>query len=115
MTKTFEYRGDLSATPLAEVLATIHPYRVPRIVSVARGKRIRKLFLDEGLILYAISNEREAGLAAFLLRQGALDAESAREAEARQAREGLRMGQILLQMGAVTPEKLNAAIAGQIR
>src|SRR5262249_585119 len=32
-----------------------------------------------------------------------------------QAREGLRMGQILLQMGAVTPEKLNAAIAGQIR
>jgi len=115
MTKTFEYRGDLSATPLAEVLATIHRYRVPGIVSVSRGKRIRKLFLDEGLILYAISNEREAGLAAFLLRQGALDAESAREAEARQAREGLRMGQILLQMGAVTPEKLNAAIAGQIR
>jgi hypothetical protein len=115
MTKPFEYRGDLSATPLAEVLATIHRYRVPGVVSLNREKRIRKLFLDEGLILYAVSNEREAGLASFLQRQGALDADSAREAEARQAREGLRMGQVLLQMGVVTPEKLNDAIAGQIR
>src|SRR5262245_19982179 len=115
MTKTFEYRGDLSATPLAEILATIHRYRVPGIVSVRREKKIRKLFLDEGLVLYAISNEKEAGLASFLLRQGALDADSAREAESRQAREGLRMGQILLQMGVVTPERLNAAVAGHVR
>jgi hypothetical protein len=115
MTTTFEYRGDLSDTPLAEILATIHRYRVPGVVSVQRDKRIRRLFLDEGLVLYAISNEKEADLASFLLRTGVLDADSAREAEARRAREGLRMGQILLQMGVVTPERLNAAIAGQIR
>ena len=115
MTTTFEYRGDLSATPLAEILTTIHRYRVPGIVSLTRDRRIRRLFVDEGLVLYAISNEKEAGLAPFLLRQGVLDPDSAREAEARQVRQGLRMGQVLLQMGAVTPERLNAAIAGQIR
>ncbi|HKF44887.1 MAG TPA: DUF4388 domain-containing protein [Thermoanaerobaculia bacterium] len=115
MSRTFEYRGDLSATPLAEMLTTIHRYRVPGIVSVTRDKRARRLFLDEGVVLYAASNERESGLASFLNRQGVLDADSAREAYARQAREGLRMGQVLLQMGVVTPEKLNAAIAGQIR
>jgi hypothetical protein len=113
MTRTFEYRGDLSATPLAEILATIHRYRVPGVVSVQRDKRIRRLFLDEGLVLYAISNEKEADLASFLLRAGALDADSAREAE-RAGREGLRMGQILLQMGrhARAPE---LGGAGQIR
>ena len=115
MSRTFEYRGDLSATPLAEVLTTIHRYRVPGIVSVSQEKRVRRLFLDEGLVLYAASNEKEMGLTPYLLRQGLLDEDSAKEAQARQAREGLRMGQVLLQMGVVTPEKLNAAIAGQIR
>ena len=115
MSKTFEYRGDLSATPLAEMLATIHRYRVPGIVSVTRDKRVRRLFLDEGFVLYAASNEKDQGLSSFLLKRGILDADSAREAEARQVREGLRMGQVLLQMGVVTPERLNTAIAGQIR
>ena len=113
--RTFEYRGDLSVTPLAEILATIHRYRVPGIVSATQGKRARRFFVDEGSVLYAASNEKEQGLAPYLLRQGALDAETAREAEARQARDGLRMGQVLLQMGVVTPERLNSAIAGLIR
>jgi uncharacterized protein DUF4388 len=115
MSKTFEYRGDLAVTPLAEILATIHRYRVPGIVSITRQKRMRRLFLDEGLIVHAASNEKDQGLVAFLLRQGALDAEAAREAEARQARDGLRIGQVLLQMGVLTAERLKGAIAGQIR
>ena len=40
MSKKFEYHGDLAVTPLAEILATIHRYRVPGIVSVTRGKRV---------------------------------------------------------------------------
>ena len=115
MSRTFEYRGDLSATPLAEILTTIHRYRVPGIVSVTRDKRVRRLFLDEGVVLYAASNEKDQGLTSFLLKQRLLDADSVGEAEARQARQGLRMGQVLLQMGVVTPERLNSAIAGQIR
>ena len=115
MSKTFEYRGDLAVTPLAEILATIHRYRVPGIISVSRGNRVRRFFVDEGLVVYAASNEKELGLVPYLLRQGTLDEETGREAEARRARDGQRMGQILLQMGVVTPERLNEAIAGLIR
>jgi len=114
-TPKFEYRGDLSTLPLPEILSTIHRYRVPGVVSVSRDGRMRRVYVDDGLVTFAASNERELGLAAFLLSQGLLDAETAREAQERHAREGLRMGQVLLQMGAVTPERLNAAIAGQIR
>jgi hypothetical protein len=115
MSRKFEYHGDLAVTPLAEILATIHRYRVPGILSVLGQGRARRIVVDEGSVVFATSNERELGLAACLLREGALDAEAAREAETRQAREGLRIGQVLLQMGVVTPERLNAAIAGQIR
>lgn len=113
--KNFEYRGDLSVTPLAEVLATIYRYRVPGVVSVSREKRVRRIFVDDGVVVFAASNEKDAGLAAYLLKQGALDAETARLAEERRARDGLRMGQVLLQMGVVNPERLNAAIVGRIR
>ena len=113
--RKFEYRGDLSSLPLPEILATIHRYRVPGVVSVSRDGRVRRVYVDDGLVLFAVSNERELGLADFLLNQGVVDAETAREAEARRARDGLRMGQVLLQMGVLTPERLNAAIAGQIR
>jgi hypothetical protein len=115
MPSKFEYRGDLSTVPLPEILATIHRYRVPGVVSVSRDGRMRRVYLDDGLVLFAVSNERELDLADFLLSQGVVDAETAREAQARRSRDGLRMGQVLLQMGVLNPERLNAAIAGQIR
>ncbi|MEO8430349.1 MAG: DUF4388 domain-containing protein [Acidobacteriota bacterium] len=115
MERTFEYRGDLAVTPLAEILATIHRYRVPGVVTATREGRIRRIYIDEGLVVFATSNEREASLGMYLLRRGWLKPEAAKEAEERRTREGLRLGQVLLQMGFVTPERLNEAVAGQIR
>ena len=113
--RKFEYHGDLASTPLPEILATIHRYRVPGIVNLTRDGRVRRLFVDDGAVLFAASNEKEVGLAAYLLKRGVLDAETARLAEERQARDGLRIGQVLLQMGVLTPESLNAAVSGRVR
>ncbi len=113
--RKFEYYGDLASTPLPEILATIHRYRVPGIVSLTREGRVRRLFLDDGAVLFAASNEKETGLAAYLLERGILDAETARLAEERQAHNGLRIGQVLLQMGVLTPESLNEAVTGRVR
>ncbi len=115
MEKRFEYRGELAATPLAEILATIHRYQVPGSVTLTREGRIRKIALDEGHVVTASSNEREVSLGMHLLQQGILKPESAREAEARRTRGGLRLGQVLLQMGILTPERLNEVIREQVR
>ena len=115
MDKRFEYRGDLEITPLAEILATIHRYRVPGVVSVTREGRSRKIFLDDGLVVFAMSSEKETSLGMYLLRQGILKPDTAREADERRKRDGLPLGQVLLQMGIVTPERLNEAIVGQTR
>src|SRR5215471_18734720 len=98
MPRSFEYNGDLAVTPLAEILATIHRYGVPGVADVTRGTRTRRIFVEDGLVVFAASNEKDLDLASYLLKQGALDPETAREAEARRTRDGLRMGQVLLQM-----------------
>jgi uncharacterized protein DUF4388 len=115
MQKRFEYRGELGVTPLAEILATIHRYRVPGVLTLAREGRVRQISLDDGLVVFASSNERETSLGMYLLKQGILKSDTAREAEARRTRDGLRLGQVLLQMGILTPERLNDAITAQIR
>jgi len=115
MDRKFEYRGDLGTTPLPEILATIHRYRVPGIVSVSREGRLRRIVLDEGSVVFATSNEKDVSLGMSLLRRGILTPELAREADARRTQEGLRLGNVLLQMGILTPETLNSAVADQIR
>ncbi len=115
MDRKFEYRGDLGVTPLPEILATIHRYRVPGVVIASREERVRKIALEEGVVVFASSNEREVSLGMSLLRRGVLTPELAREADARRTRDGLRLGNVLLQMGVLTPEALNRAVADQVR
>ena len=72
MEKRFEYRGDLAATPLAEILATIDRYRVPGSLTLTWDERVRKIALDDGQVVTAGSNERETSLGMYLLRHGIL-------------------------------------------
>ncbi len=114
MEKRFEYRGDLAVTPLAEILATIHRYRVPGVVRVSREGRQRLIYLDRGLVVFAATNEREVSLGAYLLKRRILSPDVARQA-AHRVREGLRLGQILLEMGVLDEDGLREAVSGQIR
>jgi uncharacterized protein DUF4388 len=114
MEKRFEYRGDLAVTPLAEILATIHRYRVPGVVRVSRDGRRRLIYLENGFVVFASTNERESSLGPYLLRRRLLTPEVGREAAGR-VREGLRLGQILLDMGVLDESALGEAVAGQIR
>ncbi|MGH9399242.1 MAG: DUF4388 domain-containing protein [Thermoanaerobaculia bacterium] len=113
--RKFEYRGDLGVTPLPEILATIHRYRVPGVVIATREARVRHIALDEGVVVFASSNEKEVSLGMLLLRRGILTPKLAREADERRTRDGLRLGNVLLQMGILTPEDLNRAVADQVR
>jgi len=114
MEKRFEYRGDLAVTPLGEILATIHRYRVPGVVRLAQEARLRRIFIEDGLVVFATTNEREASLGAYLMRRRLLSPEVGREA-ARQVQEGLRLGQVLLRMGVLDEQGLKEAVSGQIR
>ena len=115
MEKKFEYRGDLAVTPLPEILATIGRYRVPGALSIASANRQRRIYVDGGLVVFAISNEPDVWLGTFLIRQGVLPEEAVRSAEERLAGDGVRLGQILLRLELLDHASLEAAIAEQVR
>ena len=71
MSGKFEYHGDLAVTPLAEILATIHRYRVPGIVNVSPEGRARRIVVDDGSVIFAASNEKRLGLVGIPAQTGA--------------------------------------------
>ena len=116
----FEFRGDLSKTPLPEVLQTVHRYRVPGVVVARRGETEKKVYLWDGDVIFATSSDREESLGNALLRKGRLTREQFDESvrrliEARAAEETRRHGAILVDMGLLTPEELFAAVTQQVR
>lgn len=116
----FEFRGDLSKTPLPEVLQTVHHYRVPGVLVVRRGEAEKKIYLWNGDVIFATSSDREESLGHFLLRTGALTQEQFDESvrrlfEARTAEETRRHGAILVDMGLLTKEALIASVTQQVR
>ena len=115
MEKKFEYRGDLSVTPLPEILATIERYRVRGALSVARGDAHRRIYLDNGLVVFATTDERDMRLGNYLIRHGTLPPEAVHSAEARLAGDGVRLGQILLRLELLDQATLDAAVSEQVR
>jgi uncharacterized protein DUF4388 len=115
MEKKFEYRGDLAVTPLPEILATIERYRVPGALSVTRGAAHRRIYLANGLVVFATSDEREVRLGNYLIRHGTLPEEAVHSAEARLAGDGIRLGHILLRLELLDQATLEVAVADQVR
>ncbi|HEX9688650.1 MAG TPA: DUF4388 domain-containing protein [Thermoanaerobaculia bacterium] len=115
MEKKFEYRGDLAVTPLPEILATIGRYRVPGALSVTRGQAHRRIYLDDGLVVFATSDEIEVRLGTYLIHHGVLPEDAVRSAEARLAGDGIRLGQILMRLELLDRATLDAAVADQVR
>lgn len=115
MERKFEYRGDLAVTPLPEILATIERYRVPGALSVSRPGRNRRIYLEDGTVVFAASDESEVRLGTYLIRHGMLPEDVVRSAETRLAGDGIRLGQILLRLELLDQPTLDAAIGEQVR
>ena len=116
----FEFRGDLSKTPLPEVLQTVHHYRVPGVVVARRSGVEKKIFISNGDVIFATSNDREESLGHLLLREGRLtqaqfDESVRRLLEARSTQETRRHGAVLVDMGLLTREELFATVTRQVR
>jgi hypothetical protein len=116
----FEFRGDLSKTPLPEVLQTVHHYKVPGVLDVRRGEVEKKIYIWNGDVIFATSTDRADSLGSLLLRAGTLTQEQFDESvrrllEARAAEETRRHGAVLVDMGLLTPEELFASVTRQVK
>ncbi|HUP66135.1 MAG TPA: DUF4388 domain-containing protein [Thermoanaerobaculia bacterium] len=113
----FEFRSDLESTPLPEVLLTIYRYRVPGVVECTAGDAVKRIFIDQGPIIFATSNQTEDSLGDRLLARGVITRAQYEESVRRLKISGneKRQGTILVEMGAMQPRDLFLNVRDQVQ
>ena len=71
MTSTFRYQGNLRETTLPEMLHAIDRFRVPGVVRARSGEIVKRVYLRDGYVIHASSNDRRDSLGDFLRRHEA--------------------------------------------
>jgi hypothetical protein len=112
----FVYRGTLAETPLPEMLATIHRYRVPGVMEVSTGDVTKKVYIADGDVIFASSSDRLESLGDFLVRSGRISKAQYRVSCDELARSpGKRHGTVLVELGFLEPEELGPAVREQVQ
>lgn len=112
----FSHRSDLEHTPVAEVLFTVWRHRVPGAIDCARDGVQKSLYVDEGRVIFATSEDRSDSLGDRLLRMGAITPEQYEaSSSALQGGSDRRQGSILVEMGALQPRDLFLHVRDQVR
>jgi hypothetical protein len=113
----FEFRGDLGTSPVAEVLQTVHHYKVPGVLSVVKKGVEKKIFVWGGDVIFATSGDRADSLGDYLLRLKRISQEEFdRSVELLLSSFGAkRHGDILVEMGVLTATELFQIVQAQVR
>lgn len=110
MERNFQYRGDLAKTALPEVLFTIDRFQVPGVIEAQRDDIVKRVFIKEGCVIHATSNDLEDSLGAFLLRQGKLSKEVYQAAMQDRPKQNKRLGELLVERHVLSPAEVYRGI-----
>ncbi len=114
MNRKFEYRASLREVTLPEMLYTIHRFRVPGVIEARQDSVVKKVVLQDGVIVHATSTDLRDSLGEHLKRTGKLsEADYEHVAGARMAGEK-RFGVLLLELGMLTPREVYDAIQAHV-
>ena len=102
-------RGDIETTNVPELLRSILNSRETGVLTVKNGEAIKRIFLLNGRVAYAASNSSDERMGEVLLMRGKITVRSFVEASKR-IRPGLKLGSILVELGALEPEELVPAV-----
>jgi two-component system, OmpR family, response regulator len=112
----FQYTGDLGEEPLPEILRTIHHYRVPGVVTATTGDVVKKIYLMGGNVIFATSSDLRDSLGAYLRHSALISSAELRLSVDRiDASQGKRHGELLVEMGILTPDLLRQIVTEQVK
>lgn len=110
------YVGELADTPLPEMLATIHRHRVPGVLEAQLGEFLKRVFILNGDIIFALSTNRGESLGDALLGASRITVDEYRASALRLLEEPRkRHGQVLVEMGLLTEAEMRAAVLEQVQ
>lgn len=115
MSRSQQYRGDLSQTTLPEMLHSIHRFQVAGMIEARRRGMIKRVYIKEGTVLHATSSDIQDSLGAFLRRTGKLSEEEFKRTMAiRREHADRRYGAVLVAEGLMSPGEVYETIRAQI-
>ena len=112
--KTFQFQASLEETSLPDMFATVLRHKVPGVLEISRDEIVKRIFIDNGSIIHASSNDRTDRLGAHLYRSGLLTRQQLAETMREREGSGKLHGQLLIEGGLLSPADLYAAIRGQV-
>ena len=107
-------RGEIETTPVPELLRSILRSGETGILTVTSGDAVKSIYIQAGRVVYASSNNKDERMGEVLLIRGKLTARQFVEASKR-IRPGLRLGSILVELGALEAEELIPAVEMHVK
>jgi hypothetical protein len=107
-------RGEIGDTSVAELLRSLLGSGETGILTLRNGDVTKSIYIQAGRVLYAASTNVDERLGESLLLRGRITARQYLEAS-KMIRPGRRLGAILVELAALEPEELTAAVEHQVK
>jgi uncharacterized protein DUF4388 len=107
-------RGEIETTSVPELLRSILGSGETGVLTIRNGEAVKRIFILSGRVAYASSNNPDERMGEVLLMRGKITVRSFVEASKR-IRPGLRLGSILVELGALEPEELIPAVEVHVK
>ncbi len=107
-------RGEIETTPVPELLRSILSSAETGILTIRNGDAMKSIYVHAGRVVYAASNNTDERMGEVLLVRGKISVRQFLEASKR-IRPGLRLGAILVELGALDPEELIPAVEMHVK
>jgi len=112
--RTFQYRGDLKQTALPEMLAILDQSRMSGTIEAVLGEVTKRIHLENGYVVFAASTDLADSLGGYLRRAGRLTEAEFHAAMQKRGGGGRKLGEILIEQGALSPGQVFQAIREHI-
>jgi hypothetical protein len=106
-------RGEIETSSVPELLRSLLGSGETAVLTLRRGDATKSIFIQQGRVVYAASNNADERLGESLVIRGKITARQFLEAS-KMIRPGRRLGGILVEMEALDPEDLVPAVEQQV-
>jgi len=107
--------GNLSETPFPKLLYFLHKFRRTGALRVVHEHISKVIYLRQGNPVFVTSNLSNESLGRFMVAKGMITVESYNSSLERMLATGKQQGNVLLEMGVISPHQLYEALEAQIR
>jgi hypothetical protein len=109
-----QYQTDLAQTPFPEILVKVHHYKVPGRLDCRGGEQAKSIYLEDGEIVFASTNQTDESLGDRLLAAGRITRQQYDDSLRQSRTSGHRHGLTLVEMNILTGDELFVAVREQI-